>query len=108
MKKWIIVFYVVFFLSPGTFSQSESVDLGNNLSNLYRLSDAKTRSISPENFTGEKGKGGMATLEEGSAAAVARELGQGWKVNPYVNIASNSTFVLAEIVGPGAIQHIWM
>jgi|GEM_PF-422131 len=108
MKKWIIVFHVVFFLSPCTFSQSESVDLGNNLSNLYRLSDAKTRSISPENFTGEKGKGGMATLEEGSAAAVARELGHGWKVNPYVNIASNSTFVLAEIEGPGAIQHIWM
>ena len=35
--------------------------LGVNLSNLYRLSDARTRSISPENFTGEKGKGGMAT-----------------------------------------------
>jgi len=27
------------------------------------LSKAKTRSISPENFTGEKGKGGMARLE---------------------------------------------
>lgn len=108
MKKLIIVFHVVFLLSPGIFSQSESVDLGNNLSNLYRLSDAKTRSISPENFTGEKGKGGMATLQEGSAAAVASELGQGWKVNPYVNIESNSTFVLAEIEGPGAIQHIWM
>jgi len=26
-----------------------------NLSNLYRLSDAETRSIFPENFTGEKG-----------------------------------------------------
>ena len=32
-----------------------------NLGNLYRTSDALTRSISPENFTGEKGKGGMAT-----------------------------------------------
>lgn len=31
-----------------------------NMGNLYRLSNAKTRSISPENFTGEKGKGGMA------------------------------------------------
>lgn len=29
------------------------LDLG--LHNLYRLSDAETRSISPENFTGEKG-----------------------------------------------------
>ena len=26
--------------------------LGNNLSTLYHLSDAKTRSISPENYTG--------------------------------------------------------
>ena len=63
-----------------------------NLSNLYRLSDAKTRSISPENFTGEKGKGGMATLEEGSAANAARDLGQGWKVNPYVRIPAGETF----------------
>ena len=31
-----------------------------NMGNLYRLSNAKTRSISPENFTGEKGKGGQA------------------------------------------------
>ncbi len=33
--------------------------LDMNMGNLYRLSNAKTRSISPENFTGEKGKGGM-------------------------------------------------
>lgn len=33
--------------------------LDMNMGNLSRLSDAKTRSISPENFTGEKGKGGM-------------------------------------------------
>ena len=79
-----------------------------NLNNLYRLSDAKTRSISPENFTGEKGKGGMATLEEGSAAKAARDLGQGWKVNPYVRIPAGETFTMAEIEGPGAIQQIWM
>ena len=29
--------------------------LDMNMGNLSRLSDAKTRSISPENFTGEKG-----------------------------------------------------
>ena len=51
-----------------------------HMGRLYQLKDAKTRSISPENTTGEKGKGGMATLEEGSAARAARELGQGWKV----------------------------
>ncbi|OKO81482.1 hypothetical protein [Bradyrhizobium sp. AS23.2] len=34
--------------------------LGLHLGNLSRLSNAQTRSISPENFTGEKGKGGMS------------------------------------------------
>ena len=59
---------------------------GPRMNHLYQLKDAKTRSISPENFTGEKGRGGMATLDEGSAAHAARELGQGWKVNPFVVI----------------------
>ena len=39
------------------------------LGGLARLSRAKTRSISAENFTGEKGKGGMAL--EGTGAACA-------------------------------------
>jgi len=80
----------------------------NTLDHLYQLKDAKTRSISPENFTGEKGKGGMATLEEGTAARAARELGQGWKVNPYVHIEPGATFTLGEIDGAGVINHIWM
>ena len=75
---------------------------------LFKLKDARTRSISPENFTGEKGKGGMATLEEGSAARAARELGQGWKVNPYVHIEPGTTFTLGKIDGAGIINHIWM
>ena len=41
--------------------------LGMHLGNLSRLSSAKSRSISAENFTGEKNKGGMAT--EGTGAA---------------------------------------
>ncbi len=77
-----------------------------NLGNLYRLSRAESRSISPENFTGEKGKGGMAT--NGTGAYAARELGRGWKVSPSVEIKPKSVFVLAEINGPGAIQQIWM
>jgi len=82
--------------------------LDTTIGNLPLLSDAKTRSIGPENFTGEKGKGGMAKLGEGSATAAAADLGLGWKVNPYVRIAPNQTFVLADINGSGAIQHIWM
>jgi hypothetical protein len=80
--------------------------LGLGLGNLARLSHAKTRSISPENFTGEKGKGGMAT--EGTGARAARELGQGWKVSPSVVIKPKTTFTLADVAGQGAIQHVWM
>ncbi len=76
------------------------------LGNLARLSRAETRSISAENFTGEKGRGGMAT--EGTGSVPARELGQGWKVSPSINVAGNATVVLADIAGPGAIQHIWL
>jgi hypothetical protein len=87
----------------GTFNGLEM-----NMGNLFRLSDAKTRSISPESSTGEPGKGGMTALEQGNARNAARELGQGWKVNPFVHIEAGKTFTLAEIDGSGAIQHIWM
>jgi len=82
----------------------DGLDMG--LGTLPMLSKARTRSISPENFTGEKGKGGMAT--EGTGAHAARELGQGWKVSPSVRIKAGETFVMGQIKGPGAIQHIWM
>lgn len=80
--------------------------LGVNMGSLSRLSDARTRSISPENFTGEKGNGAKAV--EGTGAECARELGQGWKISPSVRIPGKSTAVMAEIEGPGAIQHIWL
>ncbi len=80
--------------------------LNLNLGNLSLLSNALTRSISPENFTGEPGKAGMAT--EGTGARPARELGQGWKVSPSINIPAHTTVTLADIDGSGAIQHIWL
>ncbi|HEU4754709.1 MAG TPA: hypothetical protein VFU47_16495, partial [Armatimonadota bacterium] len=83
--------------------QFNGLDLG--LGHIARLSSAVTRSISAENPRGEKGRGGMAT--EGTGAVPARELGQGWKVSPSINIAPRSTVTLAEIEGPGAIQHLW-
>ena len=76
---------------------TEFSGLGLHLGNLSRLSNAKTRSISPENFTGEKGKGGMST--DGPAANAARGLGQGWKVSPYILIEPGETFTLADIEG---------
>src|SRR5947209_18009067 len=87
-------------------AEAASDGLGLNLGNLYRVSKARSRSISPENFTGEKGKAGMAT--EGTGKNAARELGQGWKVSPSVVIKSKKTFTLADIDGTGAIQSIWM
>ncbi|MCL2866549.1 MAG: DUF2961 domain-containing protein [Clostridia bacterium] len=74
--------------------------------NLSRLSGAQTRSISAENRSGEKGKGGMSI--DGISASCARELGQGWKISPAICLAAGSTETLAEIVGPGVIQHMWM
>ena len=81
--------------------------LNMNLGNLYRVSQAQSRSISPENFTGEKGRAAMSTNGP-EAGAAARELGQGWKVSPKVVVPAHSTFTIAEITGPGVIQQIWM
>ena len=104
----LIVTAVAFLFVVNTHAQKPQPfnGLESNLSNLYRLSNAQSRSISPENFKGEKGKGGMATT--GTGAGPSRELGQGWKVSPSVVIDSGKTFTIAEIDGPGAIQHIWM
>lgn len=95
---------------PGVFN-----GLDMNMANLSRLSDAKSRSISPENFTGAKGSGGMAdpAVQKGqrnraNAAEPARDLGKGWKVNPFIIINPGETVTIAEIEGPGAVQHIWM
>jgi hypothetical protein len=38
----------------------------------------------------------------------SRELGQGWKVRPSIEVQPGETVVLADIAGPGVIQHIWM
>jgi len=78
----------------------------SSLTQLYLHSEAQTRSISPENRTGEKNAGGRAA--EGSGAICARDLGVGWKISPSLDIASGECLELANIEGPGCIQHIWM
>lgn len=75
---------------------------------ISKVLNWKSRSISPEHLTGERGKGGMTPLEMGSARSAARALGTGWKVNPYFDIPAGQTFELANIAGSGAIKHIWM
>jgi len=106
MKKLILIIGAVVLTSLSVKAQGTFNGLGVNMGNIYQMSDAKTRSISPENFNGEKGKGGMATAGTGSNAA--RDLGQKWKVSPSVVIKKHTTYTVAEIDGSGAIQHIWM
>lgn len=114
MKNILPILFL--FLCVNAFGQNEKFNgLDMSLGNLSRLSDAKTRSISPENFTGEKGKGGMAdpVKDKGkrnvaNAAEEARDLGKGWKINPFIIINAGETITIAEMDGPGAIQQIWM
>src|ERR1700722_17410370 len=80
--------------------------LSSSLPGLYKISDAETRSVSPENFSGDKGEAGMAT--NGTGKHASSELGQGWKVSPSVRIGAGKIFTLADIKGPGCIQQIWM
>lgn len=93
--------------------QFNGIDM--SMGTLSKLSNAKTRSISPENFTGEKGKGGMADPVKhagqknvANAQHASRELGVGWKVNPFITIEPGETFTMAEINESGVIQHMWM
>ena len=48
----------------------------------------------------------MATLENGSAHYAARELGQGWKVNPFVTIKPKETYTMAEIKARGYTTYL--
>ncbi len=77
-----------------------------SLGNLSRLSSARSRSISPENPTGEIGKGAAAT--EGTGATAARDLGIGWKISPSIEIAPTEVEELAAISECGAIKQIWI
>ncbi|HUX84551.1 MAG TPA: hypothetical protein VMV20_04920, partial [Chitinophagaceae bacterium] len=64
MQKRFFVLLVSLLIAGSGICQSPlDLDLGN----LYRLSDSRTRSIGPENPTGQKGMGGMATLDNGTA-----------------------------------------
>jgi hypothetical protein len=73
---------------------------------LAALRPVQTRSLSPENFDGSPGGGGRAT--EGTGAREARDLGQGWKVSPSVDVRAGETFTLADIDSAGAITHLWI
>lgn len=83
-------------------------DLG--MGSIFKARNAESRSITAENPTGEKGKGGLATFEttlHPPSANAARELGLGWKLSPCVLVKSGETFVVMDNDGPGIIRHMW-
>lgn len=83
------------------------------LGNIYKLSNAVTRSITAENVYGEKGKGGMADVSDTPQDDVtrigqgwyrqepARDLGRPWKVRPCITLPAQSTTTLMDVAGPG-------
>ncbi|MBU1374949.1 MAG: DUF2961 domain-containing protein [Alphaproteobacteria bacterium] len=101
-KAWTLAVAFAIILAGGPASAAPRVD------DLYRLSDAESRSISPENLTGEKGGGSRTPLGQGSASREATDLGLGWKVNPFIVIPPGGRTVLGEAAGPGVINHIWL
>lgn len=84
--------------------------LGLGLENIAMLRPGRTRSITAENPTGEKGGGCWAELQPmfDGTPNPARELGKQWKGRPFVSLEPGSTYTVAEIEGPGVIQHIWI
>ncbi|MCZ6734251.1 MAG: DUF2961 domain-containing protein [Planctomycetota bacterium] len=84
-------------------------DLLDPLAGIARLVNAETRSISAENPRGAKSGGAQASPGDDShCAPAARDLGKGWKVRPCLrDIQPGQTMTLADIAGPGVVQHIW-
>lgn len=91
------------------------------LNNISKVTNGKTRLFSPENVYGEMGKGGMADITVKPQEEVerigqhwsginpsARELGQKWKVRPYIFLKKGEETVILDTDGPGKITHIWM
>lgn len=73
--------------------------LDMNWNSVALITGGQSRAINGENRRGEKGKGGMA----------ASDLGPSRKGSPCLRgIQPGDTVELADIEGPGTIQHIWI
>lgn len=122
MKTWSLICVLscvvpVLLVGCSTVSGPTAVDSQipafGGLASLPWLTGAKTRSISAENLTGAKGQGGMAVPnpsepKPAASARAADNLGQGWKVKPFLRVNAGETVTLMDVDGPGVIQHIWM
>ena len=71
---------------------------GFGLSSVAEIRERRSRSLTAENPRGEKGSGGTA----------ASELGPGRKGSAWISIDPGETVTLADVSGPGVLEHIWM
>lgn len=79
-----------------------------SMTDLARISPGRTRSISAENPDGRPGGGAQASPGELGTTPAAAALGKGWKVRPCLrHLAPGQRAVLADIEGPGIVQHLW-
>ena len=91
----------------------QPIELHQGLAMLPYLNRARSRSVCAENPTGARGKGGMAVPNPSdptpaASARAADDLGQGWKVRPFLRVNRGQTATLMDVDGPGLIEHIWM
>jgi len=105
---YVVLLVAIHCTAHGAVQERPALAAVPSMESVFILETAKSHSISPENPTGEKGQGGKADLSTGSARNAAKDLGIGWKVNPYVNVAPGSSFTLAQFKGEGIVNHIWM
>ncbi|XAL98027.1 DUF2961 domain-containing protein [Phycisphaeraceae bacterium D3-23] len=69
----------------------------------------RTYSLCAENPTGRKGGGAQALPTDADAAPGASEMGKGWKVRPCLrDLKPGDAVTLADVEGPGVVQHIWI
>jgi len=79
------------------------------LGGIAMLRNGETRSISAENPDGARGGGAKASPSAADPiSGAASELGRGWKVRPCIRVKAGETVVLADVKGPGVVQHLWM
>lgn len=101
-EKTILVAFALFGCFAAGARAQQTV---GGLAQLPLIRQSETRSISAENPTGEKGGGAKAVPDKNNPGS---DLGVGWKVRPCITLPKSETTTLAEIAGPGVIQHIWI
>jgi hypothetical protein len=89
---------------------SQPAELQQGLGSLPYLNHARSRSVCAENPGGTKGKGGMAVPNPSdpsppASARAADDLGQDWKVRPFLRVNKGQTATLMDVDGPGVIRH---